>query len=110
MIRDFNDYQAAAKGTAAYPDGAKIYYPALGLASEAGEVAGKVKKALRDDAGSFTEERKEAIRAEIGDVLWYCAALASDLGFNLGDIADENIAKLLSRKERGTIQGDGDNR
>lgn len=110
MIRSFNDYQVACKKTAVYPQEHAVTYPALGLASEAGEVAGKVKKALRDGDGRFTEKRLKALSAEIGDVLWYCSALASDLGLNLGDIASENINKLLSRMERGTIQGDGDNR
>lgn len=128
---NFDDYQAAAKKTAIYPDDTKVLYPALGLASETGEVAGKfadamvdtlkmadhagrvagkVKKVLRDTNGLVTDERQQELAKEIGDVLWYVAALASDLQLNLGDIARANIAKLADRQERGKLKGDGDNR
>ncbi len=103
-------YQAAARQTALYPDDHKVTYPALGLASEAGEVAGKVKKVLRDHGGVFGPEQTAAIRDELGDVLWYVAVLASDMGLSLDDIAAGNVEKLRSRLQRGTIQGDGDNR
>ena len=107
---DFDAYQNAATKTALYGDAYRVTYPALGLASEAGEVAGKVKKVLRDRAGEFGDDQIAAIKDELGDVLWYIAALASDLGLTLNDIASGNIEKLRSRLERGAIQGDGDQR
>ncbi len=109
---DFNEYQEKAMSTAIYPRGGNIpiLYTALGLASEAGEVAGKVKKVLRDANGVFTEELKVKIMDEVSDVLWYSATLSKELGFTLEDVAIYNIAKLQSRKEAGTINGSGDNR
>ena len=100
-----NEYQNAAAKTAVYKTAHQILYPALGLAGEAGEVANKVKKMLRDN-----EFDRDAIVAEIGDVLWYIAALSRDLNVNLQDIALANIEKLYGRKERGTLQGSGDKR
>jgi len=111
MPLKFCEYQEKAKETALYPKiGHGVIYPALGLANEAGEVLGKIKKAFRDDGGEFTEERLADISGELGDVLWYLAQVATELGLNLCNIADENIIKLLSRKERGKIKGEGDNR
>jgi len=110
MIRTFDDYQAAAARTAVYPDSIRIFYPALGLAGEAGEVANKVKKIFRDDDGHVTGERRTQIAKELGDVLWYIAALCVDLGLNMGDVARGNIAILAARRQRGTIHGDGDER
>lgn len=110
---NFNEYQLLTDSTAIYPQGREngaLYYVTMGLTSEAGEVAGKVKKALRDEQGLISEERAEAIAAEVGDVLWYCARIATEIGFNLGDIAEGNIRKLANRKSAGTIGGDGDNR
>ncbi|MGI9485807.1 MAG: nucleoside triphosphate pyrophosphohydrolase family protein [Geminicoccaceae bacterium] len=107
---DFNAYQNAARKTALYADAYRVTYPALGLASEAGEVAGKVKKVLRDRGGDFGEDQITAIRDELGDVLWYVATLAADLGIEMEEIAAGNIEKLRSRLERGAIQGDGDKR
>ena len=107
---NFSDYQSKAKETAIYPDEFKVTYPALGLAGEAGEIANKVKKILRDDGGHVTENRRNDLSDEIGDVLWYIAALASDLRLNLDDVAHENIEKLRSRQERNTLQGEGDTR
>ena len=104
-----NEYQQGALETAVYPEQHRVVYPALGLAGEAGEVADKVKKILRGDS-ELTPERKVAIVQEIGDVLWYCATLAHDLGFELEDVAKLNYAKLQSRKERGKLAGDGDQR
>ena len=108
----FSDYQNRALTTAVYPtdDMKGIYYTGLGLVNEAGEVAGKIKKMIRDDGGTLTTERREAIAAEIGDVLWYCAALAHEMGLSLDDIANANLAKLGDRAARGAIKGDGDNR
>ena len=107
---DFNSYQRTAKTTAIYPATHKILYPALGLAGEAGEVANKVKKLVRDGTSSLPKEWKEEIGSEIGDVLWYCAVLADDLGISLGKIASQNEIKLQNRKKKGTISGSGDTR
>lgn len=107
---DMNEYQQLAMQIAPYPATQRIIYPTLGLTGEAGEVADKVKKVMRDNNGRFDYERKLGIAWEIGDVLWNCAALARDLGFNLDVIANMNIAKLSSRMERGVIGGEGDNR
>lgn len=104
-----NEYMKAALETAMYPEEYRIIYPALGIAGEAGEVADKVKKVIRD-YGSFTDERKREIVKEIGDVLWSCAVLSNDLGYTLEEVGIMNIEKLKSRKERGVIGGSGDNR
>lgn len=102
----FNEYQAFVNTTALYPDrGNTLIYPALGLCGEAGEVAEKIKKFIRD--GSLD---RVAVARELGDVLWYVAALSTELGYELADIAELNREKLLSRKVRGTLQGSGDNR
>ncbi len=107
----FQEYQEKSTLTALYPVfGAGYVYPALGLASEAGEVAGKIKKIIRDFGGVVDAERKEQLRAELGDVLWYTAQLALQLDLSLDDIAEANIAKLMSRKDRGVLQGSGDTR
>ncbi len=100
-----NEYQNAAAKTAVYKTAHQILYPALGLAGEAGEVANKVKKMLRDN-----DFDRDAIVAEVGDVLWYIAAISRDLNVSLQDIALGNIEKLYGRKERGTLQGSGDTR
>ena len=102
------EYQEKALKTAVYPAGMKIIYPALGLAGEAGEVADKVKKIVRDKNDS--DEMKRDIAAEIGDCLWYCAVLANDLGFDLAQIADGNLQKLADRQQRGVLHGSGDKR
>lgn len=106
-----SDYQRRSRATAVYPDaGENLTYPALGLCGEAGEAAEKVKKALRDDGGVLTEERRAALAAELGDVLWYVAQLATEAGLDLDTIAAENLSKLLSRRERSMLQGSGDTR
>lgn len=107
---NMNEYQAAALQTAVYPEQMRIIYPALGMNGEAGEVADKVKKVIRDNNLDFDAEKREAIALEIGDVLWYCATLAHDIGYSLEDVAKKNIDKLASRKKRGTLSGSGDNR
>ena len=107
---DFCNYQSTARQTAIYPDQYGIIYPALGLGGQCGEVQEKVKKIIRDDNGEVSQAKKEELKKELGDVLWYVANLASDLGLNLDDIARENINKLLSRQERGVLQGSGDDR
>lgn len=110
-VMNFDEYQSAARATAQYPDmGANLYYPTLGLAGEAGEVAEKVKKLMRDAEGVLCNDRREALKKELGDVLWYVAAMCSELGLDMNDVAEANIAKLLQRRKYGTIQGDGDER
>ncbi len=105
---NFSEYQERANATAIYNTEFSIMYPTLGLAGEAGEVAEKVKKIIRDNKNIVDE--REDIAKELGDVLWYVAAVARDIGFKLEAIAEMNIEKLESRKERGVLQGNGDNR
>ena len=105
-----NEYQKKALETAVYPQEFKIIYPSLGLTGEAGECADKVKKVIRDNGGQFTEEKKYELAKEIGDVLWYCATFANDIGFDLETIGQMNNDKLHSRQERGVLGGSGDNR
>jgi|TARA_R110000803_G_scaffold168601_3_gene231651 NTP pyrophosphatase (non-canonical NTP hydrolase) len=100
-----SSYQKAASGTAIYPTQHAITYPALGLAGEAGEVANKVKKIIRDG-----KMNRRDIGDEIGDCLWYIAALCRDLGLDMGEVAKSNLEKLYDRKQRGTLQGSGDKR
>jgi NTP pyrophosphatase (non-canonical NTP hydrolase) len=108
---DFNSYQACSRATARYPDaGRNPTYPTLGLCGEAGEVADKVKKVLRDHGGVFDEAALAGLRLELGDVLWYVAQLATELGFTLEDIAQTNLDKLASRAARNVIAGSGDDR
>jgi len=107
---EFRDYQHFSRRTASYPREAWLSYPALGLAGEAGEVAEHAKKTIRDDGGEVSDERRAAIAKELGDVLWYVAQLASELGLELEDIARENLEKLFSRQRRGVLSGSGDDR
>lgn len=108
---NFNDYQQKSRATAQYPAiGHPVIYPALGLVNEAGEVAGKIKKIFRDKQGNIGETEREALKAELGDVLWYIAQVATELELPLDEIAEANLSKLLDRQARGKIQGDGDNR
>lgn len=106
-----SEYQELSRRTATYPGaGDNIVYPTLGLAGEAGEVAEKVKKLLRDDGGLMSEERREALAGELGDVLWYVAQVATEAGLDLEEIAQGNLDKLLSRQRRGVLSGSGDSR
>lgn len=89
---------------------ADYLYPALGLAEEAGEVAGKYAKAVRDCNGVIDEERKKEIVKELGDVCWFVAELATLLDVPLSDVMQGNLNKLESRRARGVIHGNGDNR
>jgi len=108
---DLNNYQHQARSTALYPDrGTNILYPTLGLCGEAGEVADKVKKVLRDHGGQFSDAKKQAIALELGDVLWYVSQLADELGFSLEEIATANLEKLASRAACNVIAGSGDQR
>lgn len=110
LCKDIDLYQQKCLKYAKYPETARIIYPTLGLTGEAGEVSDKVKKVIRDNEGDFTDEIKKEIMKELGDVLWYCATLAHDLGFYLSDVAFGNIEKLESRFQRNKIGGSGDNR
>ena len=108
---DFDKYQKAARTTAIYHDlGNNPVYPALGLAGEAGEVCENIKKMIRDDGSELTDARRDAVVKELGDVLWYAAQLATEIGVSLGAVAETNIAKLADRKRRDVIRGDGDDR
>lgn len=108
---DLNEYQRKARETALYPNvGKNPIYPTLGLCGEAGEVAEKVKKIIRDKGGVFDADSKEKIKYELGDVLWYVAQLSSEMGFNLTEVADANLSKLSSRARRGRLSGEGDSR
>ena len=109
-ISDLDMYQQVAKTTAIYPREQAIIYPTLGLTGEAGEVANKVKKIIRDGSNSKDEKLVSEIKAEIGDCLWYISVLADDIGCKLSDIANANLVKLANRKEKGTIHGSGDKR
>jgi len=108
---NFEEYQKKSRKTAIYPNaGENFVYPTLGLSGEAGEVAEKIKKVIRDKNGVMDDESREMIEKELGDVMWYTAQLATELNLSLDDIAQKNIKKLYSRLERGKISGSGDNR
>ncbi len=108
---DFTDYQTKSRKTAKYPViGHAVIYPTLGLANEAGEVAGKIKKVFRDKGGVIGETEREALMSELGDVLWYLAQTCTELELSLDEVAEHNIEKLYSRLERGKIGGEGDAR
>lgn len=109
-MSDFNDYQRAARKTAIYPAHLKGIYPVLGLCGEAGEVAEKVKKLHRDGTGLYCNVWREALQKELGDVLWYLAAIAGDYEISLDSIASESLKKLQDRQNRGVLGGSGDNR
>lgn len=127
----FDEYQQKAKSTAVYREAVehvvrgglegyiakgeivKLYnvlYASLGLAGEAGEIANKVKKAIRDHSGALPISMKADLVAELGDVLWYVALLAEELDVTLEFVAERNLKKLSSRKSRGELQGEGDTR
>ncbi|WP_422048080.1 nucleoside triphosphate pyrophosphohydrolase family protein [Shimia sp.] len=104
----FNQYTTQAKKTAVFPKHTALEYLTLGLASEAGEVAGKVKKHLRGDYGRA--EMQEKVKCELGGVLWYLAMLADEAGTTLEDCAVYNLKQLMDRQDRGVLKGDGDHR
>lgn len=116
----FHEYQKNAKKTAIYPIEVQVLYPVLGLAGEVGEMANKFKKWLMRDVppelknesntNKLTDEQKWMLEGELGDILWYLAAICTDLGISLETVADKNIEKLLDRMNRGVIGGSGDNR
>lgn len=105
----FGEYQKESRKTAIYPNlGNDIIYPTLGLVGETGEIAEKIKKMIRDDGGSMTDERRELLKKELGDVMWYMAQLCTELGFDMDDVANQNLKKLFSRMDRNQLHGDGD--
>lgn len=108
---DLKDYQVRSSRFAIYPNcGFNPIYPTLGLCGESGEVAEKVKKILRDQDGVFTRDDKNRITLELGDVLWYVAQLANELGIDLNEVAENNLDKLAARQRKGTLSGSGDDR
>jgi NTP pyrophosphatase (non-canonical NTP hydrolase) len=108
---NFKEYQKKSRKTAIYPNADNNFiYPTLGLVGEAGEVAEKIKKVIRDKNGVVDDEKKKEIEKELGDVLWYVSQLSSELGLSLKEVAEKNIEKLYSRMDRGKLKGDGDNR
>ena len=107
---DFKQYSEIALSTKNYPQEMPVVYPALGLAGECGEAVDKIKKVIRDHGGVFSETKSLEIIKELGDVLWYVNAIAVDLGYSLEDVARINAEKIRSRKLRGTLQGEGDER
>lgn len=108
---NMDDYQKKAEKTAFYPDaGGNYIYPTLGLAGEAGEISNKVKKIMRDNKSVVDEAVREDIKKELGDVLWYVAAVAREFGLTMGEIAEANIEKLASRQQRDALKGSGDDR
>ena len=104
---DMNDYQKSAAETAIYPAERGLEYTALGLVGEAGEYANKVKKVLRDGASAYDVL---AFADELGDVLWYVARAADEIGVDLEAIAKGNLLKLAQRRTFGTLKGSGDDR
>ncbi|MAO25331.1 MAG: hypothetical protein CMJ25_31705 [Phycisphaerae bacterium] len=103
-----NDYQNRANETAIYPEG--LNYPILGLAGEAGEICNKYKKIIRDKGGDVDVNDLDELAKELGDVLWYVAQIATELGTDLETVARVNIMKLGDRKDRGVLGGSGDER
>lgn len=107
----FEEYQQLSRRTAVYPDmGQNFIYPTLGLSGEAGEVSEKIKKVIRDKGGVIDDETRLSLAKELGDVLWYVAQMATELGLSLDAVAAGNIEKLASRQQRNQIHGSGDNR
>jgi len=107
----FEEYQKLSRKTAIYPDKDNNFvYPTLGLTGEAGEVSEKIKKVLRDDNGVVDDLKRQEIKKELGDVLWYLSQIATELDLSLDDVATFNVEKINSRQERNKISGDGDNR
>lgn len=108
---NFEEYQKESRKTAMYPDKDNNFiYPVLGLCGESGEIAEKIKKVLRDEGGVVSESKKEEVKKELGDVLWYISQIATELGLSLDAVAKTNIEKLQSRMERNKISGSGDDR
>lgn len=110
-INPLDAYQSASRSTwTLVKTDHPIVYPTLGLANEAGEVAGKIKKIFRDKEGKIGDAEREALKQELGDVLWYFAQICTELGLSMSDVAEANLKKLASRQQRGTLYGEGDTR
>lgn len=108
---DIDKYQKEALATAVYPNrGDNVVYPILGLCGETGELAEKLKKCLRDSGGVLSPDIKQTMLKELGDCLWYCAAIADELGHTLSSVAAINLEKVHGRRTRGTLHGSGDDR
>lgn len=107
-----DDYQKEALVTAVFNDDEfkDLAHWVFGITGEAGEIAEKIKKIIRDKNGEVTEADKEELVKEIGDVLWYLAVLSKHLGYDFEEVGKQNIAKLRSRQARDKIKGSGDNR
>lgn len=107
----FDEYSEIWDDTAKYPSKGTgdLAYPVLGLCGEAGEVAEKVKKLLRDGPPDGVDW-KAGLAKEVGDCLWYANALAKEIGYTLAQVAKMNVAKLRDRKARGVLGGSGDSR
>lgn len=108
---NMNDYQQTAKttNTMSDPSLAPLYFT-LGLTGEAGEIAEKIKKIVRNHGGDFSKLDRDDIKKELGDVLWYLSMLATTFEISLDDVAQTNLSKLADRKARGVIKSTGDNR
>lgn len=108
----FEDYQKESRKT--WGKGVKgvdpLIYDTLGMLNEGGEFAGKVKKIFRDKEGMISDIDKEALKSELGDVLWYFTQICTELDITLEEVAEANLIKIFSRKERNKLHGDGDNR
>ncbi|MFZ2886345.1 MAG: nucleoside triphosphate pyrophosphohydrolase family protein [Minisyncoccia bacterium] len=110
---DFDEYEKLASRSAIFNESQplyRLYDLGLGIAGESGELAEKLKKTIRDDGGTITAERREGLKKEIGDVLWYLSQLSRVLEIPFSEVADANIKKLADRLERDAIKGSGDNR
>lgn len=107
---NLKEYQEIINKTAVFPKEIGLIYCTLGVTGEAGEIAEKVKKLYRDNGGQMTEEIRNSLKKEIGDVLWYCTALSSELGFTLEEVMEANYEKLMKRRETNTLHGNGDDR
>jgi NTP pyrophosphatase (non-canonical NTP hydrolase) len=110
QLESLDKYQMFVRSTKTYDREFSLMYPVLGLANEAGEVAGKLKKIIRDDGGQLTPERLDDLVSELGDVLWYVTAVADDLGITISDVFQVNFMKISDRAKRGVIKGSGDHR
>ena len=110
-LQDFDEYQKESRKTwgLVHTDH-PIVYPTLGLTNEAGELAGKVKKIFRDKGGQISDEDRQVLKKELGDVLWYLAQICTELDLSLQEVAEANLVKLFDRLERGKIRGEGDER
>lgn len=110
---DFDEYQTLAARTGFYNHSDKQYvlmYLSMGLAGEAGEVVEKIKHVVRDQKSVITEEKRELLKKEIGDVLWYASQIAREFDLSFDEVARHNIDKLADRAKRGVIKSEGDTR